>query len=322
MYVPTYDDLKSPTEMNHSHTERTNYAIGKNITINIQVRRTSSTSPRKVTVKEVEPETWKKAKIKVRKLRDENTSSNEKCAIADDLTSLLDEMEKKLILEARSCEPGDEVVCTVEKHDEKEVGQISSKRGEALAPPPTGLADVGHQLANLEDSISFVKNEILFSRDRERSEIVDVHVCRGIHRNFRRILQKESRFLRDELRTANEKIGRLEKKSSNDSFSSTNISSHSNQLYRQNTKITTFNDFRSHPTNFINVVEPVTLLRICNPIPCPIYSDSIENFGRRHDFRRLIPNDELYADAATKNSTDAYTCYSQSLFRLESEGSI
>lgn len=106
------------------------------------------------------------------------------------------------------------------------------------------MAEFNEGLATLGDGISRLKTKLLSLEYRPPdSNSIDVQMCQNIHRNFRRILQKESRFLRDELFIAKEAIYKLEKKSCSMRSESIN----------QSDKMVPYNSFDYHPFNFINV---------------------------------------------------------------------
>lgn len=197
-----------------------------------------------ITIDKISSQIWHDAKARIRRLLDGSLSQAEREQIAASLTDMCDRMRTKNILETNiphnvqltiqlgTTGAGAGVGVGASAADYPHSSTSVESFNERLRDR---IAEFNHGLVSLADGICRLKNKLLTieyctpsastaaaaaaaiaTASSGRSSI-DVHVCRNIHKNFRRILQKESRFLRDELFAAKETIYRLERRTSSPS---------------------------------------------------------------------------------------------------------
>ncbi len=232
------------------------------------------------TVEKIPPHVWHEAKQQVQKLADQNTQQPEKERIAQQLTQLLQKMSSRNVLQTNvpsyieiRIRMGDEDDADAEIAD-----RVAREYNDRLRQK---ISEFNQGLANLGDGISRLKDKLLAFEYRPRNhEVVDVNVYRNIHRNFRRILQKESRFLRDELFSAKDVIYRLERRSS----SSRSVEDSVDQ--NANGKLIPYQEFQYHPTNFVNTETTAPQMWISpNIAHYPLYQDYGERLYYHPDIR-------------------------------------
>lgn len=188
-----------------------------------------------ITVDKISSQVWRDAKLRIRRLLDRSVAQAEREQIAASLTDMCDRMETKNILETNiphnvqlAIQLGpSRAICNANQSSSASVESFNDRLRERIA-------EFNHGLVSLADGISRLKNKLLTidycAPSTHHTDSIDVHVCRNIHKNFRRILQKESRFLRDELFAAKETIYRLERCGSGPSQPSDNVEQQSTQL--------------------------------------------------------------------------------------------
>jgi hypothetical protein len=123
------------------------------------------------------------------------------------------------------------------------------------------ITEFNEGLAHLGNKILRLKTRLLSWNNRSTVEMesLDLETCRNVNRNFRRILQKESRYLRDELYAAKETIQRLEKRSSDDGKLCI-------EQFDSNVKLVPYYELKCRPTDFINIESGTPQLWLMSPI--------------------------------------------------------
>lgn len=209
-------------------------------------------------VDRIPPQIWHSVKVQIARLLDENVPQTEKESIAAELTELFERLERLHVLELNI---PDRVRSTITVDSDPSGPIPVTSLIVANADPnerlKSKIAEFNLGLAHLGNKISTLKNKLLTWDYRPiTADLTQIEVCRNVQRNFRRILQKESRFLRDELFAAREMIRRLEKQLL-DSANRGSISKGTLVPYREY-------DYR--PIDFINTESRPSRLPIMPPM--------------------------------------------------------
>lgn len=225
----------------------------KYVSITIGMPSSGIRRPQTITLSQIPPQTWDEAQMQVQTMLDVSTGQKVKVELGEQLIYLLNNMERKIILQILP----DAKVCSITWNAKNE-GEFA-KQEASLALPI--LTDVNLRLANLKNTISCAKNKIVLYRDRGSNcnkTIMDAQVYSHIHSNFRRILQKESRFLRDELIRARKRLEQLQSKSNNRHDYRYQVKSDQTRMKYPDTRVIPHANSDSSvlcPFNLINIVS-------------------------------------------------------------------
>lgn len=269
--------------MNTSLRELEKSSLENEVTINVNVSSYSNSH-----VDKIPPVVWRSVKDKVASLLDENISQEEKERIGSTLTGLFERLECEHVLKLN-------IPSSVPSIIQINSGSVANLKVQNVDPNErlkSKIAEFNIGLVHLGNKISILKNKLLsWDYGSATSELTEIEVCRNVQRNFRRILQKESRFLRDELIAARAKIRQLEKQLF-DNSNRGNIVPSGNFI--------SYVECNYSPIDFINIDS--TALQLLVMPPTAFHSTPVKKYQHNSDLKRpTLPDIELPAANSKSN---------------------
>lgn len=253
--------------MNTSSRKLEKSSLENEVTINVNVSSYSNSH-----VGKIPSVVWRSVKTQVASLLDANISQEEKERIGATLTGLFERLECEHVLELN-------IPSSVPSIVRMNSGSVVNLKVQNVDPNErlkSKIAEFNVGLVHLGNKISTLKNKLLsWDYGSTTSELTEIEVCRSVQRNFRRILQKESRFLRDELIAARAKIRWLEKQLF-DNSNRKNIVPNRNFI--------SYAECNYSPLDFINIES--TSLQLSVMPPTAFHSTSAKRFQHNPNLKR------------------------------------
>lgn len=273
-----------------------------------------------ITVDKISAQVWRDAKLRIRKLLDRSLAQAEREQIAASLTDMCDRMETKNILETNIPR---NVQLAIHLGTDAAIGSSANHSSAASVESFSDrlrerISEFNHGLVSLADGISRLKNKLLTieycAPSTHQADSIDVHVCRNIHKNFRRILQKESRFLRDELFAAKETIYRLERRSPGQP---------ADNVEQQSTQLVPYHEYPPpfHPAAYFNIEHTAPLWPHGAAPPFMAYPAMWERMYAHPELSRQLQSYDSPCDLSMQSLLPQPVCTSNNAIAIQQPSS-